>query len=409
MKAAPYFIEMEFIQQNALPVELMYLCAPGTSLGTGWARFSFAKPSLFSDPKAHINALLDIDKCLQNVFGDKVSEAPAADIQYSPDRWRLPVKSADNDSASFCANLSDRLREKRRDSQNYTLSTPSQTHSGASNLASRRSSRLICYGNQKRFSMSDDIQMGLSRFASSCHVDSSSAKLLFVYPEDDPHGILVTTNELARLEPGIYLNDTLVELDLRWIFEDISPSLQQRSFYFSSFFYRKLTAHNPRPSVGSSQSQDARFEFAHRQVRKWTRNVNIFERDFLFIPICEHLHWYLIIVAFPRAMLTGKKIASPSNVDGDASHAAEAEIQDIEEQEGRAISENLASSAVSSDVFDTEHFSGFISRNLEKDLSEKDAVDTTLHIAQVNSLSTQLPTSDVELGETDGTESSRGV
>ena len=63
---------------------------------------------------------------------------------------------------------------------------------------------------------------------------------------------------------------------------------------------------------------------------------------------------------------------------------------------------------MSSDVFDTEHFSGFISCNREKDLSEKDAVDKTLHIAQVNSLSTQLPTSDVELGEADGTESSLG-
>ena len=54
----------------------------------------------------------------------------------------------------------------------------------------------------------------------------------------------------------------------------------------------------------------ARNEVAHRRVRKWTRNVNIFEHDFLFIPICEHLHWYLIIVAFPKAMLTGKKIKS---------------------------------------------------------------------------------------------------
>ena len=181
--------------------------------------------------------------------------------------------------------------------------------------------------------MDDDIQAISSRLATSHHIDSSSARPLFIYPEDDPHGILVTTNELARLEPGIYLNDTLVELDLRWIFEDIKPSLRQQSFYFSSFFYRKLTAqHHLRGASsrgGSAHSQDTRNELAHRQVRKWTQNTNIFEHDFLFIPICEHLHWYLILVAFPRAMLTGRKIKK----------------RDGGEQEGQTIAEKSVSVA----------------------------------------------------------------
>ena len=393
LKAAPYFIEIQFIQQSALPVELMSLCAPGTALGTGWARFCFAKPDPSKGTKSHLDVLLTVDKCLQGVFGDKVSEAIATDIHYLTDRWRSYTKPSKEGDTYFYADLSSKLKESRN-SKSHTPSKPLQTNSNSSSsVATRRSSRLVCYSSRKKQSMDDDVQTISSRFVTSHHTDSSSAKPLFIYPEDDPHGILVTTNELARLEPGIYLNDTLVELDLRWIFEDIKPSLQQTSFYFSSFFYRKLTAnnHSRQPYSVSSQSQDSRNELAHRQVRKWTQNINIFERDFLFIPICEHLHWYLIIVAFPEAMLTGRKIKN----------------QDMEEDEEYNIDENAMSVAVSSDAFDTENFFGFSARQ-EEELSENEAQSAAQSVTPINSLSTQFPTSEIELGEAKEAEPSVG-
>lgn len=35
------------------------------------------------------------------------------------------------------------------------------------------------------------------------------------------------------------------------------------------------------------------------RVKNWTRNVNIFEKDFLIIPINKNAHWYLAIVCYP--------------------------------------------------------------------------------------------------------------
>lgn len=37
----------------------------------------------------------------------------------------------------------------------------------------------------------------------------------------------------------------------------------------------------------------------HARVKNWTKNVNLFDKDFIIIPINEHCHWFLAIVCFP--------------------------------------------------------------------------------------------------------------
>ena len=43
--------------------------------------------------------------------------------------------------------------------------------------------------------------------------------------------------------------------------------------------------------------------FRHDRVKRWTRKVNIFEKDFIVIPINENYHWYLAIICFPGQVL----------------------------------------------------------------------------------------------------------
>lgn len=38
----------------------------------------------------------------------------------------------------------------------------------------------------------------------------------------------------------------------------------------------------------------------HARVKNWTKNVNLFEKDFIVIPINEHCHWFLAIICFPN-------------------------------------------------------------------------------------------------------------
>lgn len=41
----------------------------------------------------------------------------------------------------------------------------------------------------------------------------------------------------------------------------------------------------------------------HARVEKWTKGVNLFEKDYIIIPINEQQHWFLAIICFPG--LTG--------------------------------------------------------------------------------------------------------
>ena len=40
---------------------------------------------------------------------------------------------------------------------------------------------------------------------------------------------------------------------------------------------------------------------------KWTKNVDIFEKEILLIPICEAAHWYLLAVILPGLLLVRKQ------------------------------------------------------------------------------------------------------
>ncbi|GLD75275.1 sentrin-specific protease 7-like isoform X1, partial [Lates japonicus] len=37
----------------------------------------------------------------------------------------------------------------------------------------------------------------------------------------------------------------------------------------------------------------------HQRVKTWTRHVDIFTKDFLFVPVNQEAHWYLVVVCFP--------------------------------------------------------------------------------------------------------------
>lgn len=40
-------------------------------------------------------------------------------------------------------------------------------------------------------------------------------------------------------------------------------------------------------------------EKRHMRVKSWTKKVDLFEKDYLIIPINERAHWFLAIVCFP--------------------------------------------------------------------------------------------------------------
>ncbi|XP_052194196.1 probable ubiquitin-like-specific protease 2A isoform X2 [Diospyros lotus] len=73
----------------------------------------------------------------------------------------------------------------------------------------------------------------------------------------------------------------------------LSPEKRQKFHFFNSFFFRKLAGLDKVPSWACEGRA------AFQRVQKWTRKVNLFEKDYIFIPVNFSLHWSLIIICHP--------------------------------------------------------------------------------------------------------------
>uniref|UniRef100_UPI001939333C uncharacterized protein LOC120334617 n=1 Tax=Styela clava TaxID=7725 RepID=UPI001939333C len=122
---------------------------------------------------------------------------------------------------------------------------------------------------------------------------------LFVYPPPPTKGgISVSNADQFCLNEGEFLNDVIIEFYLKYVYDKfLSPSDRERTHMFSCFFYERLMQKNVRDKLKNKDISPA--ERRHNQVKKWTRNVDIFSKDYLFIPINEASHWYIAVICFP--------------------------------------------------------------------------------------------------------------
>ncbi|XP_077370413.1 sentrin-specific protease 7-like isoform X2 [Festucalex cinctus] len=133
----------------------------------------------------------------------------------------------------------------------------------------------------------------------SCRNQASAVQLpsrLIQYPAAPSKGrITVTKEDLACLESKEFLNDVIIDFYLKFLFvEGRGRAVAERSHIFSSFFFKHLNSQQI-SSNGASPDQYMR----HQRVKTWTRHVDIFTKDFLFVPINEAAHWYLAVICFP--------------------------------------------------------------------------------------------------------------
>ncbi len=78
-----------------------------------------------------------------------------------------------------------------------------------------------------------------------------------------------------------------------------------KTHIFTTYFYKRLTTrpssknkankHHPVEDDPSLSPAEKRYD----RVRKWTKKVNLFDKDFIVVPINEHAHWFVCIICFP--------------------------------------------------------------------------------------------------------------
>ncbi|KAG7257196.1 hypothetical protein CRUP_014207 [Coryphaenoides rupestris] len=123
-------------------------------------------------------------------------------------------------------------------------------------------------------------------------------KLMVYPPPPAKGGISVTNEDLHCLNNGEFLNDVILDFYLKYlVLERLKKEDSQRSHVFSSFFYKRLNQRERRnaPEAANLPIQKRK----HNRVKTWTRHVDLFQKDFIFVPINESAHWYLAVICFP--------------------------------------------------------------------------------------------------------------
>ncbi|XP_068198837.1 sentrin-specific protease 6 isoform X2 [Antennarius striatus] len=123
-------------------------------------------------------------------------------------------------------------------------------------------------------------------------------KLMVYPPPPAKGGISVTNEDLHCLHDGEFLNDVIIDFYLKYlVLEKLKKEDAQRIHVFSSFFYKRLNQRERRnvPDTTNLPIQKRK----HNRVKTWTRHVDLFQKDFIFVPINESAHWYLAVICFP--------------------------------------------------------------------------------------------------------------
>ncbi|XP_020690873.1 probable ubiquitin-like-specific protease 2B [Dendrobium catenatum] len=119
-----------------------------------------------------------------------------------------------------------------------------------------------------------------------------------IYPKGDPDAVSISKRDIELLEPDTFINDTIIDFYIKYLQNKVQPIEKKRFHFFNSFFFRKLADLDKDP--GSISEGRAAFQ----RVRKWTRKLNIFEKDYIFIPVNFNLHWSLLVICHPGEIIT---------------------------------------------------------------------------------------------------------
>uniref|UniRef100_A0ACD5Z9L2 Uncharacterized protein n=1 Tax=Avena sativa TaxID=4498 RepID=A0ACD5Z9L2_AVESA len=119
-----------------------------------------------------------------------------------------------------------------------------------------------------------------------------------IYPKGDRDAVSISSRDVDLLLPETFVNDTIIDFYIKFLSTKIKTTERCRYHFFNSFFFRKLA------DLDKDQGRAPEGRSAFLRVRKWTRKIDIFAKDFLFIPVNFSLHWSLIVICHPGEVVT---------------------------------------------------------------------------------------------------------
>ncbi|KAJ3095978.1 hypothetical protein HDU97_006327 [Phlyctochytrium planicorne] len=130
--------------------------------------------------------------------------------------------------------------------------------------------------------------------------------IVLTYPAVGRNSVTLRDEDLERLEEGEFLNDNIIEFFLKYLSLYLCADKAEDFHIYSTFFFQQLRA------KGSGKGD--RNAIAYEKVQRGTKDIDIFQKKYLLIPINENLHWYLAIVKDPCKLLEEKPEPHPAQL-----------------------------------------------------------------------------------------------
>lgn len=117
---------------------------------------------------------------------------------------------------------------------------------------------------------------------------------------------------MEGLRPGTDLNDTIISNYIKLMqFVFLPPEVEQISHIYSSFFLEKLISEILKDEMIGDKDTAYLVEYArdrvkenYKNVKRWTKKIDIFDKDILIVPINAFKHWFSVFVLRPHTLLT---------------------------------------------------------------------------------------------------------
>ncbi|KXZ45867.1 hypothetical protein GPECTOR_50g661 [Gonium pectorale] len=140
-------------------------------------------------------------------------------------------------------------------------------------------------------------------------------------PAGGKHSVEIVAEDLARLDKGEFLNDTCIDFYIKYIEHQLPEEVRSRYHFFNSFFMKKLMEKLPEKRAreererarGMGAPLPTKAARNHERVKKWTKHVDLFSKDYIFLPVHDHLHWSLLLICHPGNMVANERYMLPGD------------------------------------------------------------------------------------------------
>lgn len=185
-----------------------------------------------------------------------------------------------------------------------------------------------------------------------------------IYPKVGKKKSTVEYEDLERLEEGEFLNDNLIGFYLRFLeytLEQRNPDLAKKIYFFNTYFFASLT-NTPRGKRGIN----------YEAVQKWTRSVDLFQYDYVVVPINESAHWYVAIIC--NLPLINRHDVAANDDPSESPNIAPITDLDVSDPRSTSPLQHVSQETVKEDLF----------TSLEMELEKSNEQDTRASFAEMN-------------------------